>query len=318
MIDDPRLLERELELRLLIRYLFKKLWIILIFVFTFSVGGVFYALSLPNMYKSETLVAPVAGTGVSPFGNISSQLGGLANIAGVNIPSGPANDKKAIALKTLESREFIKGFIVRHDLIVPVMATIGWNLHENELVYDSKVYDVKSDNWVRDVSAPLTPEPSLLEAYRRFSQDFLNVREDRETGFVYISIEFYSPEIAQDWANKLVKDLNDFLRERERQEAERSILFLERQLGQTSLSDLRVSLYNLIEEQMKVLMLTEVREEYVFSTIDPAIIPDLKSSPRRGLIVVLISGFSFIFSITFFVFCFFTLSKQKNTGRYAQ
>jgi len=41
----------------------------------------------------------------------------------------------------------------------------------------------------------------------------------------------------------------------------------------------------LIEEQTKTMMLAEVRSEYVFTTLDPAVIPEDKSSPKRGAIV---------------------------------
>jgi LPS O-antigen subunit length determinant protein (WzzB/FepE family) len=44
-------------------------------------------------------------------------------------------------------------------------------------------------------------------------------------------------------------------------------------------------LFSLIEEQTKTLMLANVRDEYVFSTVDPAVVPELKDKPKRSLIV---------------------------------
>jgi uncharacterized protein involved in exopolysaccharide biosynthesis len=34
-------------------------------------------------------------------------------------------------------------------------------------------------------------------------------------------------------------------------------------------------------------MLAEVQEEFIFKVVDPAVIPELKSSPKRALICVL-------------------------------
>ncbi|WP_306462760.1 GNVR domain-containing protein, partial [Klebsiella pneumoniae] len=50
---------------------------------------------------------------------------------------------------------------------------------------------------------------------------------------------------------------------------------------------IRTVLYKLIEEQAKTIMFAEVRDEYVFKTIDPALAPEEKAKPKRALICVL-------------------------------
>ncbi len=45
--------------------------------------------------------------------------------------------------------------------------------------------------------------------------------------------------------------------------------------------------YKLIEEQTKTQMLAEVNQEYVFKTLDPAVVPEEKAKPKRALMVVL-------------------------------
>ena len=45
--------------------------------------------------------------------------------------------------------------------------------------------------------------------------------------------------------------------------------------------------FELIQSQTETVMLAEVRPEYVFKTIDPAVIPEEKSKPSRALICVL-------------------------------
>ena len=44
--------------------------------------------------------------------------------------------------------------------------------------------------------------------------------------------------------------------------------------------------YSLIEEQTKIVMLAKISDEYLFETIDPAIVPEEKYRPIRSLIVV--------------------------------
>ena len=55
-------------------------------------------------------------------------------------------------------------------------------------------------------------------------------------------------------------------------------------------------IYNLIEEQTKNIMLANVREEYAFKIVDPAIVPEIRVRPARrkiaimGLLVGLLFG----------------------------
>lgn len=45
--------------------------------------------------------------------------------------------------------------------------------------------------------------------------------------------------------------------------------------------------YQLIESETRTVMLANAQREYVFKTIDPAVVPQEKSAPKRALIAVL-------------------------------
>ncbi len=86
-----------------------------------------------------------------------------------------------------------------------------------------------------------------------------------------------------DW---LVEDINLKLKARDVAEAERSIRYLTAQLEKTPVADMQSIFYELIEEQTKTVMFAEVRDEYVFKTIDPAVVPEIKSKPNKPLICI--------------------------------
>jgi uncharacterized protein involved in exopolysaccharide biosynthesis len=216
---------------------------------------------------------------------LSGQLGGLAALAGVNLDGG-GGSKTELAIEVLKSREFLGQFIERYDLYVPLMAVKGWDQASNILLIDNDVYDSENNKWIREVKAPRKEKPSLLETYEEFFK-LVNVQHDTKANMVRVSIEYYSPELAQQWVTQLVADFNQYMREREAADASRSIAYLNSQVAQTNLADVRSMLFSLIEEQTKTLMLANVRDEYVFSTIDPAVVPELKDNPKRLLIVVL-------------------------------
>ncbi|GGW58786.1 Wzz/FepE/Etk N-terminal domain-containing protein [Alishewanella tabrizica] len=277
------LADDEIDLRELFKALWQGKWIIIVTTLLFSVAAVFYALSLPNIYKSEVTLAPVSEeSGLK----IPGQLGGLAALAGVNLGGMGGGDKTGLALEILKSRDFISRFIEQNDLYLPIMAAEGWDRTTDQLLWDPKIYNESSEQWVRKVKVPFQPKPSNLETFDEFRKLF-SVDQDKTSGMVKLSVEHFSPYLAKAWADKLVTAINDEMRERELTEAERSIAYLNTQISQTNIADVRSMLFSLIEEQTKTVMLANVRDEYVFKTIDPAVVSENKAKPARALIVVL-------------------------------
>ncbi|MEO3865735.1 Wzz/FepE/Etk N-terminal domain-containing protein [Rheinheimera fenheensis] len=277
-----RVADDEIDLRELFAAIWQGKWIIIAVTLVFAVASVFYALSLPNIYKSEVLLAPVAEeSGLK----IPGQLGGLAALAGVNLGSG-GGDKTGLALEILKSREFLGRFIERHDLFIPIMAAEGWSRANNSLVLDADIYDNATKQWVRDVKPPFQPKPSLLEAHEAMLE-LLSTSQDKETGMVKLAVQHYSPYLAQQWVSLLVTAINDEMRQRDLSEAQNSINYLTAQLDKTNIADVRAMLFSLIEEQTKTVMLANVRDEYVFKTVDPAVVAEKKAKPARALICIL-------------------------------
>lgn len=294
----------EIDLRELFAAIWQGKWIIIVTTTLFAVAAVFYALSLPNIYKSEALLAPVSEeAGLK----IPGQLGGLAALAGVNLGGGGA-DKTAMAMEIIKSREFLGRFIQKHDLFIPVMAAEGWSRSDNSLVIDPEIYNTETKEWVREVGAPFQPKPSLLEVHEEFLKLFA-ISKDKTSGMVKISVEHYSPYLAKMWVDELVKAINDEMRKRELAEAEQSINYLTNQIEQTNIADVRTMLFSLIEEQTKTVMLANVRDEYVFKTVDPAVVAEKKAKPARALIVMLTIMLGFILSTIFVLISFFNRNK---------
>ncbi|GIU37010.1 hypothetical protein TUM4637_35910 [Shewanella hafniensis] len=71
------------------------------------------------------------------------------------------------------------------------------------------------------------------------------------------------------------------------QKEERSTQFVNKQIELTNVADIKAILYKLVEEQAKTIMFAEVRDEYVFKTIDPALAPEERVQPKRALICAL-------------------------------
>jgi len=217
---------------------------------------------------------------------LAAQYGGLASLAGITLGSG-SSDKTALGLEILKSRKFVSNFIEHHDILVPLMAVEGWDLETGELKVDSTIYDVSAKKWVREVRPPRKTIPSLQEAYEKFSDEILSIAQDKKTGFVTIAVQHYSPAVSKQWVDWLVQDINATVMRQEVDEAEQAIEYLNEQIAATSLADLQNVFFRLIEEQTKTVMLAKVSDEYLLKTIDPAVVPEMKTRPKRALIVIL-------------------------------
>ncbi len=276
----------EIDLRELFAALWKGKWVIVAVTFVFAVGAVLYALSLPNIYKSDALLAPAESSNGGGLSKIGGQLGGLAALAGVNLGAGESSQTN-LAVQVMKSRQFVEAFINKHDLLVPLMAAKDWDLANNKLILNEDLYNSDTGEWLREARGLRGAAPSAQEAYQIFSKETLSITQDKDSGLYTISVKYYSPYVAQQWVNWLIKDINKVMRERTIAETSQNLTYLNTQLQKTAVADMQSTFYKLIEEQTKSLMLAEVQEEFIFKVVDPAVVPELKDGPKRALICVL-------------------------------
>lgn len=263
-------------------------WLILSLTLLSAAVAAVYALRQPEMYKAEIVVAPVSDTEGNRLSALAWQLGGLAPLAGVNIPSSGTATDTAIAV--LQSRAFTDAFI-RELNLMPILFPESW--------------DARRGAWRKG------EDRTFGEAYSLFNQNIRSVVLDKKTGLVTISIEWVNPEQAAQWANLLVQRVNKHQQIETVTEAEKSIAYLREQLTKTNLVEMQQAIYRLIESQTKNIMLANVRDEFVFKVIDPAVVPDTKSKPNKKLIVVLGVGAGFACGVLIALF----LSQVRSGAR---
>jgi uncharacterized protein involved in exopolysaccharide biosynthesis len=290
--------------------LFIKNWLILVISgLGFATLALIWAINQPNIYKAETLLMAVEEES-SGLSGLSGSLGGLASMAGVNLgDDGDSNTK--LALELVKSRQFISDFIQSQDLLVPIMAAEGWDMPTDSLIISEDIYDVANNTWVRKAKAPRQSKPSAQEAYEKFVT-MLNVEQQPKTKFVRISVEFYSPSLAAKWTRDLVEMLNKHIRNMDKKEAEKSIAYLKELTQSSNVVELRRVFSGLMEEQIKSQMIAEVRQDYVFKVIDPAVAPEQKSKPQRAIIII-IAGF--LGGVLGLIIILFRSGKQSHLAK---
>jgi uncharacterized protein involved in exopolysaccharide biosynthesis len=272
--SNPSFEDDEIDLLELIRTLLQA-WKAIVGITMVCIGiAVVYALNAPDVFKVETLLAP-ARKEKSGASSAISQFGGLATMAGITIPS-DSNIEQVLA--TLESRKFLKVFIDKNKLL-PILFEGAW--------------DPKNQSWIVESEEK---KPTDLKAIE-FFKAILSVDEDKKSGLITLSISWKDPTVAAKWANDLVKQLNELLRQKAIADSRKRVGYLEQELAKTTLQDMRTVLYNILESEKQKAMLANVNEDFALEVIDPAVAPEGRAKPNRKLIVALGGVCGFFLSI---------------------
>ena len=245
--------EQVIELRDLVRTCWRSRWLILGMTLALGLIGTGLAFWLTPIYRGEVVLsaAPTMNPENSSLSSsLAGQLGGLSSLVGLKT-TGPDITEEAIA--TLQSRSFTQSFVERHNLL-PILFASDW--------------DAANSKWNTD------DVPTLGDAFKLFDKHIREVIEDSKTGLVTLRVDWRDRELAAQWANQMVADLNQQLRERAIKDADKGIQYLDAELAKTSVLDIQLAIDGLLSNELHTIMLANVNEEYAFRVIDPAIVSD--------------------------------------------
>ena len=246
------------------RFFLRNFWIV--FGLSFAFGILIYIASsfMTPVYRSEILLVPEKESGGGSISSLLSNFGGLERLAGLG---GSQTTRKNEALSMLHSRVFVAAFIAAND---------GY------AVMYPKLWDAKTNSW----KSTIETTPSAQDAYRYFTMSIMGVDENKEIGTIRITIDLNDRFLAAKWANSIVSLLNEKFRERVSVEAQKSMTYLNNELEKARTVELRQVIHRLVETQIETIMLVNVRKDFVFRVMDPAVVQDVKRfvSPRRVLL----------------------------------
>jgi hypothetical protein len=238
-------------------------WKLLLFSVLFSAGvAAAISLQLRNVYHAQAVVAPTQES--SNGGNsFKSQLGGIAELAGIDLGGG--GGRKVEAMATLMSPGFVRDFILKNDLM-PILYAERW--------------DLNTKNWRKGATPPTMEMMVKMFIGRR------TVVENSKSGLLTISIDWYSPDLAAKWTNGMIDMVNERMRTRDIATASSSLEYLGREMTNANAVELRLAISHLIETQVNNEMLANVQRDYAYHFIDAAVPSQTRSGPKRTLITI--------------------------------
>lgn len=242
------------------------------------------------------VIASFAGQEQGAGAGLAGQFGGLADLAGVSL-GGNANNDANYAY--LSSRGFIESYITENKLL-PVLFKGRWDETTKTWKKPWLKFDDKDD------------APTPWEGYKLFSEKVLSVNMDKKTSIITLTVLWKDREQAVIWANGLMKKANETLRQRTIEETQRSLDYLNKELEKTSVVDVQNTIFKVMENQIKTMMMANTQDEFAFKVIDPAIAVDEDAfvKPKRPLIIAL-GLFGGLFLGIFVVFIRKALRNRK-------
>lgn len=272
------------------RILMRFKWLIMFITVIAAGGTIVLAFQMTPIYRAEVVLAPVGEEKSGGLAALAGQFGGLASLAGVNLGGGGGKTEEAIA--TLESRIFTDKFITEEKLL-PILFYNSW--------------DENTKNWAVESEEDI---PTAWDAFKLFDE-IRSVSTDKTSGMYTLAFEWHDPVLAADWANKIVQRINQHQKQVAIDEAKKSIEYLKNQLNETSVVEMRQAIFRLIEAQTKNIMFANVRDEFVFKVIDPAVVAELPIKPKKRLMAILGTVVGFMLGV-FLAFFIAFVQKQKS------
>ena len=266
--------------------------LIIVFTALTTLGAIYYASTLPTIYKAKVLMIPASNfTG----GGVMRNFGKIATLAGMSVQDKSVGVEGERALARLKTRLFLVEFIEEQNL-KPILFENHW--------------DQQKKQWKGS-------EPSDEDAYN-LMYDAITTKMDGSHTAAVIALRTKWKNLKKfdnigDITNNLIHKLNNDAKVRLIYETKQNIRFLNKELSNTDILNAKAGLYNLIEQQTGKLMTANIRSEFIFKIIDPAISP-IRAESKNQSVIILIGLFLGLFFGSFiaFIIDFFKSQKIKN------
>ena len=291
--------EDEIDLRELFGTIWKNKFKIAFFTFVVTSLTIAYTLSIPNSYKSETLLVPQTQAKPSLGG-----LGALAGLAGVDLGGGGNIDATTSLQTILNDYSFEQYMIKKYNLIEK------FKIKKENLVFAlnyDKIYNYLHNDKEEEQK---TLDEQIFDIYKTIL-DTISISSDKKSGIIKLSATLEDRFLAKELVDIYLRELTSKLRELEMRDVQKQIDYYKKELDSSMDLSIKEQLSSLISGLVQKKVLSLANEYYnvrVLTNSQIAYIKD-KTKPKRGLIVIV----SFVTSIILAIFMVFFLEFISNS-----
>ena len=307
----------EIDLVEILKKIYKSRKFILIISFFFALLGVAVALLSPVKYSSETIfITQNQETG-------SSSLSGVASLVGINLQSGSYGGE----IPSTMYPQIVESVKFKRLLLNKVIDEKNNLTLENFIAEQYSIVEVNEQN-ISDLGMTL-----IEETYFKILTEILSVSVNKNDGFISISCEMPNAELSAKIAKYSRELLQNIIIENKIETARQNLIFSEGLLIEkkkefdeiysklaffsdsnlNSVNSFIINEKNKLESEFQIIsaVVEEISKQVeqaklqlkkdtpVFSTIQEALIPIQRSSPKRAQLVIIFGFLGFILSAVY-------------------
>lgn len=278
----------------LVKLIKENIYVLLLSSFIFGSISIYIAKSINNIYESKALLYATDSSSSSR----NNQSFALTSLLSENSTS----DNAQFASKMLFSRDFFEILYENNTFASQLMAYINYDFLNKEDYLDKDLFNHSSGEWIVE-------KPPLELAHRTFLSKHFIFYETSDMGFYQLQIRHQSPQVAKDWSDIIIGEINRYVGLYKEKTANQVLDFLLPQLAMEKNATIKLSMQNLITKKYQDLAFSK-NEDYVFSVISKPYVPIKKSSPNRPLICFAITFMGII--LTSLILIFKEILKKRS------
>ncbi|MDF1878587.1 hypothetical protein JHD46_02925 [Sulfurimonas sp. SAG-AH-194-C20] len=262
-----------------------------------------YALKIPNVYTSKTVLIPTAESGGASLGGLGG-LGGLAAMAGISIGGGGSMSPDIAFNSLLDNYAFMKEFVTKNKIVE----------HYNDPKADENYVFALGFRGLYELfkSSPdeeLDMDAKIFNIIKTIKSS-MSISSDKKSGLITVSYSDNDREYPPVIIDAFLRDASTYLVENNLNIIDKKLKYFSHEMQSADGFELRQSLSSMISNILQEKVMMKSKEYYqcdVLTAAYSAYIKD-KSKPKRGLILVV----SFITSIILGIFLVFFLEFIKT------
>ena len=291
--------EDEIDLRELFHTIWMHKYKIAVFTFTMTVLTIVYTLSLPNSYKSSTVLAPQDQSSAPSLGGFSA----LAGMAGINVGGG--NMDAYNSLNTIiNDYGFQKMLVEKYNLSEKLSPK---NMDKN-LVFAlgiKNIYNLfhfgEKDNRTKDEI-----EYDTIKKLKKI----VSISSDKKSGAITMSVTLPDRFLAKKLLKIYLYESTNYLRKIDMIDIDKKLKYYKKELANVGDIELKTQISQLISSLVQKKVLSAASEYYIVEEITKPEVPYIKDKvkPKRALIVIV----AFVTSMILGIFGVFFIEFLKN------
>lgn len=236
-------------------------------------------------YTVSYTFTPVSSEGSSPS---LAGLGGLASLAGVSLPSSDGGD--VATYKALLRSEEVAASLMENNRLISLIFASEWD--DARSVFEAPPQSgigrvVGSVKYLLTGQTPAEYAQPNAPRLAEWLVEEIQVSEDRDTGFLTLSLELADPELARTVLQEITEATDAIIKERFIGSAEGTVEFYQRKLSSARSREHREALAQLIAQEEQKLMLASKGDYFVMEPLTHPTVSLNPTSPRSAMVLAL-------------------------------